>query len=85
MHFCDMYFCCALPAGPARPPPPPGGDFFAHCESISFIYMKVFSFRDTYLPSIRPEIEHYLGPILIIYKNVIFASPSILPALRVSL
>ena len=41
--------------------------------------------RPIYLPSIRAKIEHYLGLILIIYKNVIFASLSILPALRASL
>ncbi|WP_424108847.1 hypothetical protein, partial [Rothia mucilaginosa] len=60
-------------------------DFFAQCESISFIYMKVLSFRDIYLSSIRAKIEHYLGLILIIYKNVIFAGLSVFPALRVSL
>ena len=63
----------------------PARDFFAHSESISFIYMKVLSFRDIYLSSIRAKIEHYLGLSLIIYKNVIFAGLSVFPALRVSL
>jgi hypothetical protein len=47
--------------------------------------MKVLSFRDIYLSSIRAKIEHYLELILIIYKNVIFAGLSVFPALRVSL
>lgn len=58
---------------------------FAHYEPISFIYMKVFSFNDIYIPSNRGITGHYLGLILIIYKNVIFVGLSIFSAFRVSL